>query len=416
MFSNPLFLALVPSAETGLPLTADGHGAYVLATGLVAIALTLGGAAFWLMRRRTPSVATPVLLPPPPPVAPAPLPVETPAGSAITAPTPAFLRFLGEHEDGDELWTSFDQLLRETVSEALGATRIRCYHVRAGADALQPISQAAKNLGQKGPTLHEGLLGHVATTGREYALSDAVPGSLLHQLAADGNEQWAWIWPIRNNQTTIGLIAVGHLHDPARLTPAARQALGPQLTLCWLHIACLERLHVVQRTDQASGVLTRNDFFTLARHALGASYRAHEPVVVGVLALEGLRRLDDAGHWRQRDGLIEQIGALIAHRLRSDDLVGRFADDRFVVLLRRLDGGLGRLIADKLLAAATECCAAVAETGAPIKLRVGLVSSAGREPPLEDLLVGAFESVERARRQNVTISSDADAPSEDPAL
>lgn len=409
MLGNLLFhrAALLLAAET--PTETAGHGAYILAGGLVAIAL--GIATFWLTRRRTSAAAPPIL---PPPRAQSSAAPPAPAAGSATATVgeliPAFLRWLGEHEDGDELWTSFDQLVRETLSDALGATRVRCYHARPGEDTLLPISQVGKTPAAKAAVRRDGLLGHVATTGREYVSSDAGPQSLLRELAAASDEPWAWVWPIRGPQATLGLVAVGQPPEPARLTAAARQVLGPQLTLCWQHVTCLERLRVVQRTDQASGVLTRNDFFTLARHALGASYHAHEPVVVGVFALEGLRRLDDTGHWRERDDLIEQLGTLIAHRVRSDDLVGRFADDRFVVLLRRLDSGLGRLIADKLLTAATECTAAIAAERTPLRVRIGLSGSGGRQPALEELLVGAFEAVEHARRHNLPVVGDTDSP------
>ena len=51
---------------------------------------------------------------------------------------------------------------------------------------------------------------------------------------------------------------------------------------------------------------------------------------------------------------MRQIGLYMRRKLRSDDLVGRFSDDRFVAVLRRLDISLGTLIARKLLSAARE--------------------------------------------------------------
>jgi GGDEF domain-containing protein len=259
----------------------------------------------------------------------------------------------------------------------------------------------------------------------EYVAADPSHGPLLDDLAARTEDRWSWIWPVRESRragTTIGLIAVGRLADAAVLTPELRHAIGPLLSLCWQYVAARERLNLVQRTDRASGVLTRNDFFVLAHEALCDSYRANEPVVLAVLVLEGLRRLDDTRCWRERDELIERLGQLIAHRARSDDVVGRFTDDRFVILLRRLDSGLGRLIAEKMLSAANACLGrpmgsagilpaqGAGKTPAlSVRLRLGLAGSGFAQPPLQKLLSAAFDAVERARKENVPLATDLGA-------
>lgn len=424
--AGPAALLLADALNTGL-------GAFLLVFGLLGLAVTLGAGAFWLTRRRG---AEMLLAPPPrslPPAAPAepvalssmPAPSVAPVAPAAPVSPPrdaraaqappaasdpgglacaALCAWLTARTDEADMWTAFDQLVRETLTEQLGATRIRCYHVRAGADLLTPISQRGKGAPLNPPSAREGLLAHVATTGKEYAAGEPGNGPLVEQLAAQESEPWAWVWPVWNESGAAGLIAVGRLQNGA-LRPTTRRALGPLLSLCWQYVACNETLRIVQRTDKGSGVLTRNDFFTLAARALDESYHANEPVVVTVLALEGLRRLDDHGLWRQRDALIEQLGNAIPRRLRSDDLVGRFADDRFVLLLRRLDTGLGRLITEKMLGAATECLGRLAADDRPLALRAGVVGSALERPALDTLLIAAFDAVERARKLKLDVVS-----------
>lgn len=318
----------------------------------------------------------------------------------------AFEAWLAEHGQEPDLWLAFDQLVRELLTEHLTAGRVRCYHVRPGAETLQTISQEGKSPGGKGPALREGVLGHTATSGREYVAYDPSHGPLIDDLAAQADETWTWVWPVREGRATIGIIAVGSVTDATRLTAEMRLTVGELLTLCWQHVACREQLLVLSRTDRATGVLTRSDFFGVAGRALADSYAASEPVVLATLTIEGLRRLDDTGRWQQRDALVEHIGRLAAARVRADDLVGRFSDDRFVVLLRRLDSGLGRLIAEKILAKATECLAEAEEPDARLRVRVGLVGSGFGQPSLETLLAAAFETVDRARKQGVDIATD----------
>jgi GGDEF domain-containing protein len=401
--------------------------------GLALVITLLGLGALRLARRRATLAAGPVL--------PAmPLSVLPPAATATSLPTQricaAFQEWLTARQSSPSLsrsrstWASFDQLVRETLGEHLGATRVRCYHVQPDCATLQPISNTGRAPTAGAPSAHEGLLGHVATTGREFADDDAAHGPLVDDLAAATDEAWTWIWPVRDGNATIGLIAVGQLNDAAlELQYAAksnfalqrdlRQSVGPLLSLCWQHVTSLERLHLVRRTDRASGVLTRNDFFDLAGQALDDSYSNNEPVVLAVLALEGLRRLDDTHCWGERDELIERLGQAIADRTRSDDLVGRFADDRFVVLLRRLDSGLGRLIAEKMLASANDCITELGRAGtrpgpgpdqpappALVRLRAGLAGSGLARPPLRELLGNAMDAVEHARKAGVAIGTD----------
>ncbi len=342
-----------------------------------------------------------------------------PTSSPLIAPCPlyplvsAFYGWLEEHELHSDLWLSFDQLIRETLSAHLGATRVRCYHVRPGCDTLAPLSQVRNNGWNRsdtgptrGPSSREGVLGHVATTGREFLAADPATAPLLQNLAAQGDEAWTCVWPVRSARATIGVLAVHDLRDPAILTSEVRAGVGQIVALCWRHLACLEQLRTARRTDPPSGGLTRQDFFVAAEHALTQSYAENEPVVLVVLALEGLRRLDDAGLWRERDALVKRLGGVFDGRIRSDDLVGRFSDDRFVVLLRRLDEGLGRLIAEKLLTAANECAVGLENAQGQVRVRVGLAGSGlvhPGAPGLGTLLEAAFDAVERARGTNTPI-------------
>lgn len=330
------------------------------------------------------------------------VPEQTPAAQLNAV----LFTWLNQHREYSSLWSSFDQVIREALTEHLGATRVRCYRVQSGSETLKRLEQGRTGPPTNEPSARTGVLGHVATTGREFVAEDAAHGPLVDALAAESPEGWSWVWPVQDTERTLGVIAIGHLQDPAILTSTTRTTVGQALTLYWRHIDCLERLRINQRLDHASGVLTRNDFFALAEQALADSYAAHEPVVVVTLRLEGLRRLDDEGRWHERDQLIQRIGHAMGRRVRSDDLIGRFADDRFVVLLRRLDSGLGALIAEKLLDTAGDQITALADEGHAIKIRAGLAGSGLNRPDLEALLVGAFDAVERARLAKERLATD----------
>lgn len=346
------------------------------------------------------------------------LPTTSPARPQPVRPTPqigatrlhrataSLYRWLNEHPRFEDLWPAFDQIVREVLAEHFDATRIRCYQIRAGDDRARPLNKVGTDEPATGPDIREGVFGHVVTTAREYVSTDPGKGPLVHDLASADDSPWDWVWPIVDHTGVIGIVALGNVKDPDALASPDRAGIGQVIASCWRHITCCEQLHVLRCTDRATGVLTRSEFFTLAGNALADSYREREPVVVAVLALEGLRHMDDTGRWRDRDALIQRIGPAITRRVRSDDLVGRFADDRFVILLRRLDSGLGRLIAEKILATARDDIAKVTNEATPVHMRIGLAGSGLTQPGLEDLLVHAFEAVEHARKTDVTLVTD----------
>jgi diguanylate cyclase (GGDEF)-like protein len=202
------------------------------------------------------------------------------------------------------------------------------------------------------------------------------------------------------------LLAVGKLPATTLIDRERRQDISILISAFWQHVACLEQLRIAEKTDKASGLLTRTDFFQSAARALADSYAENEPVVVVVLVLEGLRRLDDIGRWNDRDALVETAGRLINRRIRTDDIIGRFSDDRFVLLLRRLDSSLGRLIAAKIQDRVQEHMGQLGDTPELLQVRVGLSGSGFQQQSLETLLVAAFDAVELARKQNVPLLCD----------
>jgi GGDEF domain-containing protein len=317
----------------------------------------------------------------------------------------AFNDWLAVRHEPATLWTAFDQFIRELLLKHLEATRVRCFHVPPGAAALVPLGHSIKTAGG-GPTVRDGILGHVTATGREYLVGQPAQPPLIRDLAARDVEPWQWIWPIRNAQATTGVIAIARA-NLGQLTPELRGMLGPLLTVLWNYVQCLERAGITAVTDGGSGLLTRAEFLVRGERELADAYHENEPVAAAVFALEGLRGLDDAGRWRERDRLIEELGHAVAERVRGGDLVGRFTDDRFAVLLRRLDGGLGRLIAEKLLTEAQTCLERLGLQHA-VRLRVGLAGSGLARPELLDLLAAAQRAVDRARQEGLRVLSDVD--------
>lgn len=336
----------------------------------------------------------------------------------------AFEQWRQHAAESTHRWASFDQLVRERLLEHLGATRVRCL-------ALTPDARHVCRLGELDeappapvtaplPLTEADALGQAVAAGRPW-IAPAASGD--EEGTGDRQEQrWECIWPVMEGVRCLGLIAVGRLPEIVRADRCRLEAVFETVSLWWRLAQAHEELLAARRTDVASGVLTRAEFFERAAGAIRQSAQEGEPVVLVVVALEGVRALDDAGLWGRRDELVERLGRALRARLRTEDVVGRFSDDRFVALLRRLDKGLGRMVARKLLRAAQEALEQSPVRDVPVRARVAL---AGGERPedhegwLDRLITEAFAGLARERSAGLRFQPRGgragEKPGEEPA-
>lgn len=334
----------------------------------------------------------------------APLLVSAPPGDGTALPATLlaeFERWLSEQRDEPELWTAFDQFLREVLSTHLHAGRVRCFRLATPGGALRPLGRA--HAAADVTPADSPLLCRVAVTGAPYVRSEAEHAPVLAELARSERESWDWVERINPGGSPLGVVALAMGEGRTAPGRALRELVASLISIQWRCVASLEQSQRAARTDKASGVMTRTDFFEAADEVLRQAALDHEPCVVVAIVIEGLRRLDDSGQWAQRDRLVARLGGVLAQRTRRDDLIGRFSDDRFVILLRRMDVSLGRLIADKIQAAADALVRELFDDAPELGFRAGLAGGELQPTALKDLLVSAFAAAQRARHEHAGV-------------
>jgi len=325
-----------------------------------------------------------------------------------------FIRWFDQQDVDEKFWATFDRWIREALNKHLQARRIRCFRITDRGRRLFLLNEENNEDPLWSNVAQQGLIDHVTTSGQSYIRGNTNNGPMVEQLAdkwtaiSTGDQSEGpffpkpeWLIPIRRKKRTVGLIMVGELPAEELSEVSSLEAFGDMLELFWNHVDLEFALAAAERTDQASGVLNRIDLSNKAEAALRESSADGEPTVVLALSVEGVRRLDDKGHWEERDWLMKQIGRSLRNKLRSDDLVGRFSDDRFVVILRRLDMSLGQLIAKKLLDTVENMVGDKPDIVESIRLRCGLVDGTGKG--FEQLLEQIFGVLHQARLQDKRI-------------
>lgn len=330
---------------------------------------------------------------------------ESAAAGPLAILTESFTRWSDRQDDGTDLWPAFDRWMRDALNECVGARRVRCFRPDEAGGRLCSLSG---ELGDPAwlPGSTPGLIEHVLATGTPYIRGAAGNGMVARLAdawpACPGSGSPGWLVPIRERNRTVGLVLIGEVPAALLSESSILHDLAALIAVFWRFVRLSESLAVAERTDQTSGVLTRADLVARAAGTLAESAAEGEPVVILALAVEGVRRLADQGQWELRDRVMREIGAQMRRKLRSDDLVGRFSDDRFVAVLRRLDPALGRMIAAKVFAAVDEAIRRQPGLTGTVRVRCGLTGAAGGD--LDESVTRAFEALRQARTQ------DADEP------
>jgi diguanylate cyclase (GGDEF)-like protein len=335
--------------------------------------------------------------------------------SAFGSLSDAFVQFddwLEVHRDDPDPWPKFDEFIRGMMYQTCRATHVRPYRVLSDHEDLIPLRESEITTDARRVSARRGIIGHIVTTGRSYVAGDASQGDLICHLAEESGDSFAWCFAVSHGPRRIGLVTVGELGIVPETNKALLRVVEDMVCLFWSMLCETCRSRAAETDDPVSGLLTLEAFLRVGGQTVTEAYGQREPVALAVIALEQLRHLNDTGRWATADELVREACALMRQKVRSDDTLGRFDGSRFLILLRRVDSELARLIMDQLVARLAELCGDSARWRAAVSVRCGVVGSGTERPELLALISQAVGLCHRARREDTPILSDLGAPLE----
>lgn len=406
-----LFWVIVVQTATGVPFWADA----VMGAGLLAGSAAILGLAHW--SGRCGDIAQSAIMPAK--LEPRPY-TSGSTGDPPTAGSTHVIRLIAQFDDwlaanrfSADAWPAFDEFVRGILYTECNATHARTYRILSEGDYMVPLRDIESPANRDVVSARTGIEGHVATTGRSYYNWDDSQGSLVKQLAADSASASggpAWCFAIRQGARTIGLVSVGEISiDPPPHT--VFRSIELLVSQFWSNLIEVCRSHAAVTRDSTSGLLNRAAFLDEAHRSCKRSYSDGEPVALAVIAIEGLRTLLDEGRWDFANDVVYEVSKTLRQRVRPDDLLGRFDDSRFLLLLRRVDSALASLIANQLTQRLAQLSVLQALPGGRVGVRCGVAGSGTAAPAVEDLVARAVRLCHEARLREITIASDV-GPSE----
>jgi diguanylate cyclase (GGDEF)-like protein len=317
--------------------------------------------------------------------------------------------WLAEHGDEADPWPGFGEFVRGALYQLCKATHVKLYRLRTEEAELVAIREPDPLVEPTRVSARQGVPGHVVTTGRSYIAGDPAQGELIRQLAT-GPGGPDWCFAISRGTQRLGVIVVEHLELDPVPQKAVLRATEQLISLCWCMLAEAMRSRHAGDVDPASGLLNRGSFLHVGELSTHASYAVGEPVAVAVIAIEGLRELNDSGRWELGDELIREAANQLCRKVRMDDRLARFDDSRFIWLLRRVDSELAGLIVKQTMTRLSALCEDAVRWKARIAVRCGLAGSGMEKPELRLLLCRALAQAQRARVECLPIATEVDSP------
>lgn len=315
--------------------------------------------------------------------------------------------WLDVHRKDNNPWPAFGEFIRTAMYQCCKATHVKPYRLSGNRHELWPLREEADPFTEIEPlSARRGITGHVVTTGRPYISGDHNQNELTGRLTEDSNNSMAWCFAIHQGTKKLGCITVGQLDISPLQNKALLRAVEQMIRHCW----CMLMESLLSRSavedDPISGVYTRQAFIRIAEPCIQDSYKLGEPVAMAVFNVEGLRKMDDSGHWETADQLISEISRLLKRKVRIDDKLGRFSSSQFILLLRRVDSELASLIVNQLMTKLTELCNDNDRWQVPVGVRCAVVGSGTDQPDLRILISRALQQSRHAREEQLNLVTD----------
>ncbi len=167
-------------------------------------------------------------------------------------------------------------------------------------------------------------------------------------------------------------------------------------------ILCNERLSrelVVQATrDALTGCLNRGTIEELAEREAARARRHDLPLAVALVDLDHLKAINDRHGHAAGDTVLRRIAQAMARALRSEDLVGRYGGDEFLLLMPETAAERARIACERVRAAVHAEVVEHDGVRLPATVSVGVASAHGVAADLTALVAAADAALYDVKR------------------
>jgi len=161
---------------------------------------------------------------------------------------------------------------------------------------------------------------------------------------------WYGLSPLTNSDGTIGLLYVdGHRsREPRDWEFGLIRALTTIASVAIDNSILLAKTQELAMRDPLTGLFNRRAFAERLLSEIENSEKAGNSFAYVMIDIDDFKRINDSHGHAHGDGVLIKLGETISRSSRTNDVVGRFAGDEFVVLLTNVDDDQTRTLVARL--------------------------------------------------------------------
>ena len=145
--------------------------------------------------------------------------------------------------------------------------------------------------------------------------------------------------PLVSCGQTLGLIVIAPLPD-AEITEEdlyIAQATSDVCATAIKNVQLTEELNRVANTDLLTGIHNQRYFSAAVEFELTRARRYRKPMVLAVMEMPNLRRVTEVGGFEASDDYLRSLARKLQANIRANDVLCRFATDRFAFIFPETD-------------------------------------------------------------------------------
>jgi diguanylate cyclase (GGDEF)-like protein len=161
------------------------------------------------------------------------------------------------------------------------------------------------------------------------------------------------------------------------------------------------RLRRSVSTDMLTGLMNRRSWLAAAadlRHRAEGRSRPR-PLSILIADVDHLKLINDRHGNQVGDQVLGAVGSALQKGVREADLLARWGDDRFIVLISGSDGQAARMVGERLRALAQACMLRVGQEGEILPVSISLGGSRVEiAEPLDSAIARAESALGEAKQ------------------
>ena len=169
--------------------------------------------------------------------------------------------------------------------------------------------------------------------------------------------------------------------------------------------ARVDELHLKSVTDALTGAYSHGYLHEILELEIQRSLTAKSPLSILILDIDDFKRINDSHGHLFGDRVIKETAETISANIRSEDILGRYGGDEFLVIMPGADQDTARQAAQRI-------CSAVGKNGFMATVSIGATTFTGTDKQgVKDIIAAADANLYQAKREGKNQVADSVPPS-----